>query len=364
MKINSDFNNDIRTRKQTPGGYEWWYFDAIAVAGEYRIVVIFYDGNPFSTRYIKRLRNGLNEDSAPENFPAVSISVYEENETVFYSFTEYKPDEAFFSDDNPDCEIGSNKITVEKNESDLKYILNLKEKLPNGDAIVANLEFKSNNTADTLFDEEDRTDSGSHIWSLIQPRAEVNGNIRIYSRNEETKTINFEGTGYHDHNIGSEPMKNEFRDWYWGRYHFEYGTLIYYITNLDKERQHRAWIISKDNSRILHDFDDITLQDKSLSLFGMMTARKFILHNDDAQVNIQHSKILDNGPFYQRYRSDAFLHVPENDAVEVSDGFSEYIRPNRIHWRLFWPFINMRIRYRAKSPHWVQYSKRLYRWTW
>ncbi|WP_322570634.1 hypothetical protein [Rhodohalobacter sp.] len=41
--------------------------------------------------------------------------------------------------------------------------------------------------------------------------------------------ITFSGIGYHDHNIGQEPMKESFRDWYWGRYHFEEFTLVYYL---------------------------------------------------------------------------------------------------------------------------------------
>lgn len=363
MKVTLDINRDIRTVKPNPGGYEWWHFNAISDDGQYRFAVTFYEGNPFSTRYNKKLDHGMEQASLPENFPAVNISVYEDNEPIFYSFTEYEPEEASFSDTRPDLAIGTNKMSTEIGDSDVTYTLHLKDKLPNGDAIVANLEFSSNPCVHHLLDEDlDNTDK--HSWSLIQPKAEVSGKIRIYTRNEDTNIITFEGIGYHDHNLGFEPMKNDFSELYRGRFHFEYGTLIFYVIQREEELQHRAWIISNSGDRLLHSFEEITLQDKSLSLFGLVSARKLILHSDNAHVNIQQSKVLDNGPFYQRFSSDAFLHVPENDAVEVSNGFSEYVRADRIHWPMFRPLINMRIRYRGKPPHWIQYSKKLYRWIW
>lgn len=363
MKINTDINSDRRTVKPDPGGYEWWYFDAISLGGDYRLTIVFYEGNPFSTRYNKRLNNGSRSYTRAENFPAVSISVYEHNEPVFFSFTEYRPEEAVFHEGKAALAVGSNRMEAAREGSSIIYKLNLKEKLPNGDAIVGSLDFGSNILPEDLL-QNDSGGSEKHAWNLIMPRAEVNGKIRIYSRNEETKLIDFSGTGYHDHNIGLEHMKHKFREWYWGRYHFEYGTFIYYIMNMNEKQQHNAWIINKAGDRVLHTFEDITLQDKTLSLYGLINARKLIFHSSSAQVNIQQTKILDNTPFNQRYSSDAFLHVPENDAVEASEGFSEYVRPDRIFWRVFWPLINMRIRYRSRSPHWIQYSKRLYRWTW
>jgi len=73
---------------------------------------------------------------------------------------------------------------------------------------------------------------------------------------------------------------------------------------------------------------------------------------------------LDNGPFYRRYSSDAFLRIKHRGLVESKSGITEYIYPSRIYSRIFWPFVDMRIRYAAENPHWIQRSKTLYRWTW
>ncbi|HKK45553.1 MAG TPA: hypothetical protein VJ964_08530, partial [Balneolaceae bacterium] len=203
-----------------------------------------------------------------------------------------------------------------------------------------------------------------HRWNLVQPRAEVRAEINISSKKENPQKIEFKGRGYHDHNTGREPMREEFKDWYWGRFHFDDLTLVYYVMNRQKGEQHRAWLIDKKNERVLDVLEDIELQDRQLSLFGLHTARKLSLHSPNAAVQIQQSKLLDNGPFYQRYLSDAFLRISGEQIVESQTGVTEYIHPSRIYSRIFWPFVDMRIRYTAGRPHWVQRSKRLYRWTW
>jgi carotenoid 1,2-hydratase len=134
--------------------------------------------------------------------------------------------------------------------------------------------------------------------------------------------------------------------------------------NRQEGEQHRAWLIDKSNSRVLEAFDQIDLVDKGLTFFGLHSARKIGLRSDRTEVQIQLRQLLDNGPFYQRFQSDAFLRIDDAGVVESKSGISEYIRPDRIFARIFWPFVDMRIQYKSEKPHWVQKSKRLYRWTW
>ena len=65
MKIFSDPQKDTKTAKPKPGSYEWWYFDAFDPVSELAVVVIFFDGNPFSTRYIKHLEKMSRRDGVP-----------------------------------------------------------------------------------------------------------------------------------------------------------------------------------------------------------------------------------------------------------------------------------------------------------
>lgn len=160
-------------------------------------------------------------------------------------------------------------------------------------------------------------------------------------------------------------MRNKFTDWYWGRIHFEYATLVYYVMNRQDEKQHRAWLIGNNNAEVLDTFTEITLaEDRGLTLFGLNVSRKLSFYSAHAEIQVQLSSLLDNGPFYQRYRSDGFLQVPDSGIIESQSGIGEYIYPDRIYSRLFWPFLDMRIRYKSEKPHWVQKSTKLYRWTW
>ena len=360
MKILSDSTKDVRNSSHQSGGYEWWYFDGISDDGKYRFVVIFYEGNPFSTRYIKALEDE-DKNPMPQEYPALSISVYEGATPIYYSFTEFDPADCDFNENRPEVKIGPHRMSSQIGDQ-MVYQLDLKEELPNGDGLDGSLTFNSLNNQDSFF--VDNQNNAGHCWNLVQPRADVSGEIRLFSDRNFTKEIGFKGSGYHDHNRGEQPMKDEFIDWYWGRFHFDYATLVFYVLNRKDTEQHRAWLISNDNSEILESFDEIDLADNGLSIFGLHSARKIGFKSNLAEVTIQQSELLDNGPFYQRFQSRAFLRIAEEDVLESTQGISEYIRPQRIHTRIFWPFVNMRIRYKPEGSHWVQRSKVLYRWTW
>lgn len=359
MNIISDFRDDVRHWPHQSGGYEWWYFDALSSDEKYSFVIIFYEGNPFSTRYNGALLDG--EKAMPAEYPAISISVYEDGMPIYYSFTEFDKFDCEFDEEHPFVQVGPHKMEIIDGKN-LNYQLTLDEILANGDQIEASLTFKGPKSK-SIFSNRDG-EKGGHLWNLVQPRAKVEGEIQISAENENPKEIDFKGRGYHDHNTGHEPMRDEFTDWYWGRVHFDYATLVYYVMNRQDEEQHQAWLIGNDNQEVLETFDRIEMVDKGLTLFGLHTARKIGLRSNQAEVQVQLSQLLDNGPFYQRYQSDAFLRIADEQMVESQTGISEYIRPDRIFSRIFWPFVDMRIWYKKEKPHWVQKSKRLYRWTW
>lgn len=365
MQILSDYSKDVRSSKFKPGAYEWWYFDGIDSTGTYSFVIIFYEGNPFSTRYIQRLRSwNRSDDVYPEEHPAVSISIYKDQKTIYYSFTEFDKEDCHFDSSMPYLKVGRNTMQSATKSDEIIYQLTLNEQLPSGDKLRGTITFNGSEVPKTILEEVREFEEEGHLWNLVQPRAKVTVDLDINARAESSKKIAFEGYGYHDHNMGNEPMRNEFNEWYWGRFHFEMGTLIYYVMDRKDEQQHQAWLLSPDNGELIAKYPTVELQDKSWTPFGLHTARKLMLSNEEAHITIQQARVLDNGPFYQRFSSDSFINIPSSDIMQVAEGISEFIRPDRIYWRVFWPFTNMRIRYANESPHWVQRSKRLYRWTW
>lgn len=363
MQIISDPGKDCATPAKPPGGYEWWYFDAVDESSGYALVVIFYQGNPFSNRYIRQLEDpDEGQSGKPSDFPAISISLYRDQEPVYYSFTEYPPRETEFKEQEPSVRVGGNSFTADISERGMRYNLKLSEELPSGDKMVAEFSFSSSLHNMEGFQEALGENQQGHTWNLVMPRAEVEGSFSVYRNSELTHSSTFKGLGYHDHNTGKEPMKDDFRDWYWGRYHFDSSTLVYYVMNRKHTRQYRGWLIGIREGKILQRYEDIELKDMGISIFGLQIARKLVLKNNTSRVVVQQTYSLDNGPFYRRFMSEAFLRI--GDRIEKGAGFSEYIYPSRIYWRFLWPLVDMRIRYKQEKPHWVQKSGRLYRWTW
>lgn len=359
MNIISDFSKDVRSTSQYSGGYEWWYFDGISSDNQYNFVVILYEGNPFSTRYNGALLEDQNP--SPVDHPAISISIYEHGKPIYYSFTEFDKSDCHFDEEEPLVSVGDHKMEGKVTNDEIQYKLMLNEQLPNGDQLQGKIVFQSGQRAHFL--EEAGTNSKGHTWNLVQPRADISADLTLQMKGHQ-RQITFSGQGYHDHNVGAEPMRNEFDDWYWGRFHFEDATLVYYVMNRREEQQHRAWLFDNQNLDVLEHFNKISLSDKGLTLFGLNTAHKLGFKSGNMEIQIQQSQLLDNGPFYQRYQSDAFLKMAGSHRMQVAEGMTEYIRPDRIYSKLFWPFVNMRIWYKSEGAHWVQRSKWLYRWTW
>ena len=354
MQILSDFYKDTQTQGKGSGSYEWWYFDFLS-SGGYSVVIIFYDGNPFSRRYISEMDGG--QSANPGKYPALSLSVYKKGKPLFYLFDECDPAETGFSEEQPAGFVKKNSFSGSKTAAGLKYDIILNQKLPSGDKIEASLSFASQSWDASEFVKVSGG-KADHIWNLVGPRCEVSGEIKISGFEEHQ--IDVAGTGYHDHNVGFEPMKESFTEWYWGRYHLSQSTLVYYLMNEHGTWKYKAWLIGlRGGIRQL----ETKMKSANLqrNLFGLKSCRAFIFYDDHTELYLQKDRVTDDGPFYQRF--EGRLIAKTDEKIEECRGISEYIYPSRIYNKLFWPLVNMRIAYPGKA-HWVQKNPRLYRWTW
>ncbi|MEO1022323.1 MAG: hypothetical protein AAFW89_07240 [Bacteroidota bacterium] len=354
MKITAKLTDEAPCLTKPSGGYEWWYFDAVSTDNEWSFVIIFYEGNPFSTAYIKQ----MNEDGAgplPGQFPALSISLYRHGKPEFYSFVEYNPSDS--EDIEGSIQIG-HSFVKRYEDSELRYELDLDEKLPSGHQIKASFSFTSAIPNPDLISKSGE----NHIWNLIQPAANVSGIVNVTGKNGRYD-LAFNGTGYHDHNTGLEPMKQSFYDWYWGRLHTDEFTLVYYLMcKQDKSLQSEAWLIDPSNQLVLDELSHMAVEQKKANRFGLESNRSVKLTFGNGTFRISSRALIDSGPFYLRFMSE--FEWDWGNKRGKGAGFSEYIRPKRIYSRVFWPLVHMRIRYRSRSPHWVQKNKRLYEVTW
>ncbi len=432
MKLFSDIDRDAQHLKTEPGSYEWWYFDGISEDGEYQLVIIYFDGCPFSTRYIRNMEkvpvnkaagkqvstdsqkstgdaageavsdatggtttdatgdadggtadktSGDAEPEVPDNalpsaHPAISISVYHRGQPIFYSLSQYPVDACSFDRERPAATIGANSFRFEERENHgsreyAAYDLRINEKLPSGDELKGIITFAGLYPNRRLFIDANsgNANSGSdtrndgHFWNLALPRAKMQCRMNLLHKGLLKKDLKFNGTGYHDHNTGHQPMRDGFRDWYWGRVHFPQATLVYYVMHKSSGRDCHAWLVSPDNRRLLHQLELTGLRRRRPNGFLLNPARRLTFSDDELSVSVRYRKVVDSGPFYCRYLSMVKVEHPGLGVLE-GEGISEYIKPRRIHRRLFWPLVHMRLRYVEENPHWVQNSSRLHRRTW
>jgi carotenoid 1,2-hydratase len=360
MQIISDYTRDTANQKTKSGSYEWWYFDGITNDREFSFVIIFYEGNPFSRRYIQaQVENEHTGINLANQFPALSISVYQGGTPVYYGFCEHEAGSATFDTDHVKGRVGQSEFKSSLVDGKLVYEIFINQKLSGGDSIEGNLKFTSINNSYVLQGNQLNNQSEKHVWNLVQPHSQVEGELSI--NGYQSFNIQFSGKGYHDHNLGLEPMDESFLDWYWGRFHFMNSTFVYYIMRKHGGNQYQAWLMNNDGTCISIN-KNIELEDNSLNTFGLLSSRKILVEGNGFNCLIQQERIIDNGPFYQRFMSTIVMKT--GDGVEQSSGITEYIHPGRIKNRIFWPLVNMRIHYPGKKAHWVQRNPKLYRWTW
>ncbi len=356
MKITTD-SSQVTPDESVPfGGYEWWYFDGLSKNGEYGYVIIFYRNNPFSTRYIKDL---VNQDNKHQIYPAISVSLYKKGKPIYYSFLEFKGEAFEWNEGENSVTIATNSARYKMKGDRLEFELSLNQKLESGHAVKGTIRGEGMHANPNLI--QMQPPESKHTWNLLAPASEIKADLRIRGVNGEEE-VAFEGLGYLDHNKGAEPMKDSFRDWYWGRFHFESFTLVYYLMQKHGKPQFEGWLIDRENQTVLEYFKEGNLDSFSRNLFGLQSARKIELKAGQVTVNIQSNLKIDSGPFYQRFLSDAIINY--NSQVYAAHGISEYIYPKNIYKRLFWPLVHMRIRYKMEKPHWVQKSSLMYPWTW
>ncbi|MDI6402832.1 hypothetical protein QLX67_12565, partial [Balneolaceae bacterium ANBcel3] len=213
----SDIEKNHRHEKKEPGSYEWWYFDGISEDEQYKLVIIFYDGCPFSTRYIRELDSGAHTSmKLPGRYPGISISVYYRDEPIFYSMSHYPPEACSFSDIGTDIRVGENslKISGRERHNVSEYMgcdIRINERLPSGDELKGIITFTGMKTHPELMqqgpptEKEEPSTKASHCWNLVMPRADLQCRMNLIQNGLIKKELKFEGTGYHDHNVGHEP---------------------------------------------------------------------------------------------------------------------------------------------------------------
>lgn len=223
---------DAWHRVTSPGGYEWWYFDAEDAAGDIQIVAIFLEGFVFHPGYLRRYgayRRRPTRATPPVagEYPCAYFVVYEKGRPLAQFMSQYPPGAFAASSERTDVRIGPNTLRRDDDDTLRLALHGVPWQLTwRGPQLLAPQELTGDLTFRPLLPRRpaERTflsqalSGARHQWVIADPLCEVGGTIRLGGGgNLPTREIAFRGRGYHDHNYGTAPLGPGLKRWIWGR---------------------------------------------------------------------------------------------------------------------------------------------------
>lgn len=347
MKLISDTKEEKFHNLKKPGSYEWWYFDAVDSKNEFSFVAIFLTGNPFSTEYNKKLISyNSGQDTtivSPLNYCGMSFNLYYEDRVAFRIMNEYPG--SYFLYEEEKGRINLDKCSFTFNGNLDKFFLNISFSEKNSPHnFKAEFEFIKRAEIKEVNDGSLVNNDSLHFWQPSAPVCDVKGKIKLY-KNFTRRKSDFTGTGYHDHNWGSEPLYNGIEKWYWGRFISEDYSLIYYysINSKNNEKEFKRLLLFKKDV-LIADKSDFSIKINHTKNYWMLNYNsKTLIESDNIKIKITNTRKLDNGPIYMRFLSAFDLTIDNKKVFENATGISEYLLPGRMKSGLYMPFLNMRI---------------------
>lgn len=205
-------------RRVAPGGYAWWYVDAISDDSDYAITLIAFIGSVFSPYYAWAGR------ADPMNHCALNVALYGRRGRR-WAMTERGRNKVQAAPAalqiGPSCLAwDEDGLTIDVAETGMPLPLPIRGRV--------RLRPRSLNAKQFQIDR-----AGAHTWQPISPAADVEVEF-------DRPGISWRGRGYFDMNFGDSPLEQAFRYWDWSRIHLRNGaTAITYNTDERNGDQNR-----------------------------------------------------------------------------------------------------------------------------
>ena len=195
------FDTDVE-----PGGYAWWYIDAISDDRQFGLTAIAFVGSVFSPYYAWAGRRD------PLNHCALNLALYGPRASL-WAMTERGRSAVMRSFDA--LTIG--RSTAAWDGEALRLTLD-ERAAPVPRRIRGRIELRPEAIHPGAFVLEE---AGRHWWRPFAPRARVVLNM-------EEPALSWRGLGYFDQNAGAEPIERGFSSWTWSRAATHDGAAILY----------------------------------------------------------------------------------------------------------------------------------------
>jgi carotenoid 1,2-hydratase len=211
-----------------PGGYAWWYLDALSDDGRHGLTVIAFVGSVFSPWYASARRRGVAD---PDDHVSLNVALYG-GSTGRWAMTERGRRSLARSADR--LRIGPSAIA----RGDGRIVIDVDEW-----SVPIPRRMRGTITVDTgpVFAVDHALDGvGRHLWRPIAPLARVKVAF-------SSPAVSWEGSAYVDSNRGVEPLEAGFRSWTWSRSTLSGRTTIFYdVERIDGSRNGVAIAMDPD----------------------------------------------------------------------------------------------------------------------
>jgi carotenoid 1,2-hydratase len=274
---------------ETPGSYQWWYFDAVSDDGRFGLVAIYFVGGVFSSLYADRLAAGL--PASPLDHAMVNVALYDRGRRTSWVFSEYPRESLNIVDPELDLVIGRSRLT---RDAQGRYDLDVFDRdFPRSRDL--RLQVRVVPTEEGIAPPDGVLSPGArHFWGSPAPRCSVE--VR-----SESLGLQWKGTGYHDVNRGLEPLHVGFREWNWGRTHLKGETrIVYDAVDADGLRT-RHQLVGR-NGTLQHEATHPPLPvDRSKTSWLLNLPRDVEFGLQDRVAVARRERLWEHSPFYARW---------------------------------------------------------------
>ena len=339
--FSSSIADDVGHSSDVRAAHENWYFDAVNDDGRDALIVTFHDNFIFSPRYNAACQKAAGV-SAKITFPALEFSYYRDGHVLYRAVREY-PEGSFSADGAiPGCKIGDNAFQFESAPYGEGYSIQIDTELSDGGRLKANLEWLM--VEGNLLPQA-RNSTGVHEWNLVAPRCDVTGKVDIYGRSGKLKeTLQFRGTGYHDHQDDRRWPPETLRRAHWGRAHFADVTAIfYYYRELGTEQPVVKMLLS---SVVGLEEKAAYCEEKNFvrNIYGLRYPRRLTFYRrDNVRLRLKQTRAIDANSYYLRFLSEAVLTVGDGKPRKTI-AVTQIFDPKTLKYRWLDWLTNMRIK--------------------
>jgi carotenoid 1,2-hydratase len=257
-----------------PGGYLWWYVDALSDDGTHGLTLIAFVGSVFSPYYAWARRRGAAD---PMNHCALNVALYGRSARR-WSMTERGARHCART--ATDFLIGPSQLhwngqslTIDIDEVGMPIPHRIRGQV----RVYPHRLFPFSTPLQAC---------GRHRWGPIAPRARIEVSL-------EQPALNWQGQAYLDSNEGDEPIERGFRHWDWSRGDLKDGsTVVLYDIEPEDPAGHVLALRFMPNGQVL----TLTAPPQQrLPRTGWLINRRM---RSDSPVSVVEQ--LEDTPFYQR----------------------------------------------------------------